>query len=478
MVLSGALVVLILSAFGALAVRYHRRAQIRYDTIDELTGLGNRRWLVDTLDEQLGITTGGLYLMICDVDRFTRLNDNHGLATGDAVLRTVAERLVEALPDTSHIARFGDDEFAIIWHSQELKIAEAVGRLMAAMDRPLVRTDLALAPSISIGIASTEGLDDPSTPELIRRASVALYRAKGGGGGTFAQFVDPNDVDDSPRGEAERELIEAIENDEMTVVYQPIVDRDYRVVAVEALVRWQHPTRGTILPNEFLDTARDTGMIAKLGLRVLREACERLAGWRLETGRDELRVNVNVDALQFDEPGLVDDIFQTLREFGLPGRSLVLEVTEQTLSSMDEVASERLAALQSMGVGISVDDFGAGPSSLSALSEYHGVSEIKIDRAIVGAATDLKGLAIISAVVSMAEVLRFRVVAEGVEHDGEEAAVIALGVTGLQGFRFAKPMHGDAVELERPLLENGQLPWNPRSTTTPTATTPTAMTMA
>ena len=400
---------------------------------DPLTGLVNRYQFHQRLG--LALTAAAarhdIALLAIDLDRFKEVNDTQGHPAGDALLRQVAQRL-EALSDPSIIvARFGGDEFQILLNpvppglSAETFAREVIERISEPY---LVEGQaVSIGASIGIAIAPEDGRDGD---ELLRRADMALYGAKALSRGTALRFTPDMDVVLHRRRQTERELRDALTTGQITVFYQPMVDiRTGRVSACEALVRWHHPERGLVRPDDFIPVAEECGLIADLGLFVLRRACEDALLWP-----SDVRVSVNVSPRQFLlQRDLVDRILQILAETGLPPQRLEIELTESALLETNTV----LSGLVEAGVRISLDDFGTGYSSLSYLRLFT-IHKIKIDRSFVRIG-DPASLAIIEAVAFIARTLDIELVVEGVETEDQLKIMAERRICLIQGYLFSRP---------------------------------------
>jgi diguanylate cyclase (GGDEF)-like protein/PAS domain S-box-containing protein len=408
---------------------------------DSLTGLPNRTLLQDRLTMALVHARREdrrVAVLFCDLDRFKVINDSLGHAVGDEVIRQVAERLEGIVRPGDTVARFGGDEF--VFCCEDVRdAAEAVAisrRIEAELKRPLlVGQELIVTASIGIAIADGEASPDA----LLRDADAAMYRAKRTGHGHA--LTDAGDHDRAlERLRGETEIRRAVERRELVLHYQPIVElATGKPVAVEALLRWNHPVRGLLPPCEFIRVAEDTGAIVEIGQWVLEEACAALHRLRQESGEDDLRVNVNVSARQLREEGFAETVGATLGRTGTDPRGVVLELTETTLVEDLPVNQSVLASLKRLGVHIAMDDFGIGYSSLAYLRRLP-IDQIKLDRSFVAELDDAGGGApILRAAVAMAQALAIDVVAEGVERGDQVGVLGALGYRYGQGFHFARP---------------------------------------
>ena len=415
-------------------------------THDPLTGLPNRTLLAERLAEEITAMDGGhLGLLFLDIDRFKLVNDGVGHDTGDHVLRVVADRLQRAVEPDHLVARFGGDEFVIIapgFGSQASR--ELAARVRASVAAPIRVKDRELTTTVSVGIRVLDGLETSLTDAetlaacLLRDADSAMYHAKETGRDRAATFDLGTRRRIVERLEIESLLRSALRRGELELHYQgqfAIVDE--RPVAAEALLRWNHPERGLVLPGTFIAVAEDCGLITEIGRWVLDEACRRLAEV------PGLRLAVNVSPLQIHN-GLVTDVAAALRASGAPADRLCIEMTESAVSPDPLAARAALVALADLGVRISLDDFGTGYSSLSQL-QYLPIDELKIDRSFVTRVGTPDGRAVIAAILAMADALGLDTVAEGVERRAEAEALAELGCTTAQGFLFGRPVPFEAL---------------------------------
>jgi diguanylate cyclase (GGDEF)-like protein len=422
---------------------------------DTLTNLPNRVLFVDrvghALDraEQRGNSVGVLFV---NLDDFKVVNESLGHAVGDETLVAVAARLSSLGRAGDTVARFGGDEFAVLVESDDPAGIEKFAVLVqTAMQEPIsVAHGKRFVQRVSIGIAI--GAHDTHDPDhLLRGADVAAYVAKRNGKDRYEVF-DPAMYEDARRRlEIAGELEGAIERKELVVYYQPIVDlRTGRTLAAETLVRWQHPRRGLLKPDEFIPTAETNGLVIPLGKWVLAEACAQTKEWkRTGIANDSFYVAVNLSARHLQDPNVVSHVADVLRQSGLAPKSLVLEITETALIEDHIATSATLGALKQLGVRIAVDDFGTGFSSLSYLSTFP-LDIIKIDKSFTDQVTvSAEGAAMVRAVVDIAAALKLTTVVEGIEHHAQATALEQLGCGLAQGFLYAKP--GTAAEMARTL---------------------------
>jgi diguanylate cyclase (GGDEF)-like protein/PAS domain S-box-containing protein len=422
---------------------------------DVLTHLPNRKLFTDRLRH--GLTRAKrnnktVAVMFIDVDHFKTINDTLGHTAGDELLLEMARRLRECVRDDDTVARLGGDEFTIIL--SELRHPEdAVGvaqKILAAVQEPLHIGGMPIVVSASIGIAlyPDDGLDPES---LLRNADSAMYRAKEEGRNTYQLCTDEMKSRALERLAVESRLRTAVTDQQLMLAYQPQINLlTGRTIGVEALVRWNDPLRGIVEPASFIPIAEETRLILPLGEWVLRTACRQMKEWQ-DRGAGPLRIGVNLSARQFQQHDLVDMVRSALDESSLGASSLDLEITETTAMQNAEVTVETLHALRALGVGISIDDFGMGYSSLNYLKRFP-LNAVKIDRAFVNDITSNNGdAAIVSAVIGMARSLRLRVVAEGVETAEQFAFLRSRDCDEAQGYYFSRPIPTD--EMTRMLVD-------------------------
>src|SRR6266545_3835795 len=391
---------------------------------DAVTGLPNRVLFLDRLEQALdrGVRAHVLFL---DLDRFKLVNDTQGHAAGDELLRQVGRRLRECLRSEDLLARFGGDEFAVLVEGAEVSIDG------------------------SIGIAVSD--DGAGAGDILRDADTAMYRAKHAGGGRYVLFERRMHTVLVQRASLETDLRHAVARDELFLVFQPILElRGGQVHTAEALVRWQHPARGVIRPDEFIPLAEETGLIVPVGRRVLALACAQAAGWVTPPGGDgPPAVSVNLSARQLLNPELVRDVRRAVEATGLdPGR-LILEITESAFVSDAGTVLERLRQIRDIGVRLAIDDFGTGYSALSYL-RHLPVEILKIDRSFIeGVVAGWQGQAFLHTIVRLTDTLSMTAVGEGVETREQLAALRELGCRLGQGYLFARPM--DSAQFSRSL---------------------------
>ncbi|MDR9440079.1 MAG: EAL domain-containing protein [Halomonas sp.] len=433
-----------------------QQSQLAYQAShDLLTGLLNRFTLNEHLEKAMQRRRDPgeqLAVMFIDLDEFKPINDTLGHQVGDEVLVQVASRLSHELRGSDLLARIGGDEF-ILLPGTLASISEVEGlaeRLLRVLRRPFALHGQLLYVTASIGISLVR--DDDSQPErLIQQADMAMYKAKQWGRNTYYFFTDDLDTTLVRRVTLRNELQWAIEHDQLEVYYQPQADNQGNTVGLEALVRWQHPQRGTMAPGEFIPLAEQTGQIIALSNIVLEKACRDAAQWHA-LGYLPGRVSVNLSPKQFHGGGFIEQLQAVLADSGLPANRLEVEVTENSLLHDIQTAIDTLTALEQLGIASAIDDFGTGFSSLSYLSQLP-IRHIKIDRAFIERiGTSRRDAAICRAVIQMAREMSLGVIAEGIETVEQFHSLQAMGCPAYQGFLFARPMSRDAT---RAFLEQG-----------------------
>ena len=420
---------------------------------DALTNLPNRVLFHEQLER--GLRRAGsndqLAVLCLDLDHFKDINDSLGHPIGDALLKEVGRRLKATVGEHDTVARLGGDEFAVvqIGRSEEAAARALAGRLVEVISAPYEIDDHQIVIGVSIGI-SLSPQDGTNPDELLKNADLALYRAKADGRGTYRFFETGMDARAQARRLLEMDLRAALQRNEFQAYYQPIRDvASDRVVAFEALLRWNHPQRGLISPINFIPLAEETGLIVQLGEFVLRSACVDAATWP-----DDVDVAVNLSPVQFKSPNLIAIVNEALEASGLAARRLELEITESVLLQNSEATLTTLHELRGMGVRISLDDFGTGYSSLSYLRSFP-FDKIKIDRSFVSElATRQDSMAIIRAVTGLGRSLGIVTTAEGVENDAQLDLLRREGCTQAQGYLFSMPRPASDVTLmlDRPRL--------------------------
>jgi diguanylate cyclase (GGDEF)-like protein len=431
---------------ASLAITNARAAERnrRLAHFDVLTGLPNRLLFAERLEQALLRARkpdgGSVGVGLIDLDGFKRVNDTFGHGAGDELLRQVAVRLNQSVR-VGTLARMGGDEFTFIVGDpgDAETLARVSRRLIDGLDAPfrVGSREIFLTASIGLAVSPADGSDVES---LLRNADAAMYHAKARTGSAF-RFYDASMNDAAlERLELEHEIRRGIEQREFVVYYQPIVEAATRdIVGVEALVRWQHPERGLVGPDDFIPVAEETGLIVRLGEQILSTACIEMRSLA-EEGHGPLRLSVNLSVRQLADPGLVSRVREVLVASGWPPSQLVLEITESMLMSPDPESNALLRSLRELGAALSIDDFGSGYSSLSYLKNFE-VDHLKIDRTFVSELEQSQNDAeITAAILAMAQGLRLGVVAEGVETEGQLAYLRDRGCDWLQGYLFSPPI--------------------------------------
>jgi diguanylate cyclase (GGDEF)-like protein len=458
---TGSAISLLLAALALLLMRSRERAlgladerggQLRHQALhDALTGLPNRVLALDRAEQMLARAVRSHKLpaaLYIDLDGLGAVNDTFGHRAGDELLRTVAARLSSIVREIDTAARLGDDEFLVLMEGASLNAgAELVAeRLLEVLRLPyeIKRPGTPrISVTASIGIAC--GHRD-SAEELLRDAGVALHEAKLAGRNRYVMFESSMHTAVQDRVTLEMDLAEAERRGELFLLYQPMFDlRSERLVAVEALLRWRHPTRGVLGPDEFIPIAEEGGLIVPIGRWVLREACRQLAAWSRRG--HQLGMSVNVSPRQLDSEALLEEVRSALAASNVPPGTLTLEVTETTIMRDAQATAERLAHLKQLGVRIAVDDFGTGYSSLAYLRQFP-VDALKIDRTFVGEITASResAAALIHTLVQLGKALGLRTLAEGIEDEAQLRVLQQEGCDYGQGYLLAHPLDVDALE--------------------------------
>jgi diguanylate cyclase (GGDEF)-like protein/PAS domain S-box-containing protein len=408
--------------------------------MDVLSGLPNRGRVRQLLGEALSTaqaTNVPCAIMFLDLDGFKPVNDTFGHPKGDAVLKSVAQRLVREVGETGHVGRMGGDEFAIvIKDAQGRKIVEGLAdRLIRSIAAPYLIDKVEIRIGVSIGCAFGP-FDGQSVDDLIQKADLALYQAKNQGRGTCCYYNAEMQSVAEHKTRLEKDLAHAIDNGQLRLLYQPLINAaDQKLVGFEALVRWHHPTRGIVPPNDFIPLAEETGLIMGLGEWVIEEACRAAATWP-----DHITVAVNLSARQLVLPALPATVSSALSRNRVQANRLELEVTETVFLDDTAGSLDVLKRLRALGVGIALDDFGTGYSSLGYLNKavFH---KLKIDGSFVReAAKNKETVAIIQSIVHLARSFRMTITAEGVETADDFTRMKDLGCHQIQGYLFGRPM--------------------------------------
>jgi diguanylate cyclase (GGDEF)-like protein/PAS domain S-box-containing protein len=426
--------------------------QLRHQAFhDSLTDLPNRALFMDRLEHALVLTSRrkrSIAVLFLDLNNFKLINDSLGHETGDQLLIAVAERLKACLRPEDTVARFGGDEFTILLEdiADESDAIHTAAQIAEELKTPFVLEEREVFTTPSIGIAlGTSGKDRPE--DLLRQADIAMYQAKNKGEAYYLAADLSMSSRALKRLELENDLRRAIEREEFRVYYQPIVLLENgRTVGMEALVRWEHPERGLLLPFEFVPTAEETGLIVPIEKWVLEVACRQVRAWQEQCpSYPRLMVSVNLYAERFRQPNLVDEVAEALQKTGLHPSSLSLEITESAVMEDEPSPIILLQELAALGVQLAIDDFGTGYSSMSYLKRFP-VKFLKIDRSFVeGLEEDPEGRAILSAMIGLAQALNMEAIAEGVENDKQLAQLREMGCEMAQGNYFSEPLSAEAA---------------------------------
>jgi len=410
---------------------------------DPVTGLLDRQAILDALsgNGRQGAHVGAV--LVVDINRFSAVNHQMGFRSGDAILRTVALRLQSRLRGTDHIARIGNDEFVIVLGGRvDVHVAtEVAGRLLSTVATPMRLGQDEVFITASIGLALPEPTD-VIADDMLRRASAALARAKTGGPNRYLVASPRDRAPSGDRLKIEAALRRAFEHRQLELHYQPEFELDTgRILAAEALVRWQHPDHGLMSASQFIDIAEDTGLVDRLGTWVLGEALGQAMEWGPPTTAPVLRVNLSASQLADDT--IVIDLRNALADNPIAATRLCVEVTEsQLLQDLDESVAT-LTRLKNLGISLAVDDFGTGFSSLTHLKRLP-VDVLKIDKSFVGGiGVDAEDTAIVTSMIELGQSLGLDVVAEGIERQQQVELLLAMGCTRGQGFHLARPMPAD-----------------------------------
>jgi diguanylate cyclase (GGDEF)-like protein/PAS domain S-box-containing protein len=435
------------SEWSAVAKDITTRKELeRHSLHDPLTGVANRALATDRLSAgiaRLGRSAGAAVALLVDIDDLTTINDTHGHAGGDIVLRAIADRLTERLRVADTVGRFGGDRFLVV--AEGLAdggahgIEAVIERVHGAFSRPIPTRNglVSVTGSIGVAVARAPGVD---AEDLIRDADVALRRAKEQGRRGHAEVFDAALAEEvRHRLELAAQLRGALQRRELRVVFQPLVAMvDGMPIGCEALLRWDHPERGELLPGAFLRIAEDDGLIVPIGAWVLEESCRQLAAWRAQ-GRD-LWVSVNVSARQLAQIDFVAVVERALRESGVPASAICLEVTETAVLRRPDVARRTLEALRTLGVRVALDDFGLGYSSLTHLKALP-VDVVKVDRSFVAdLVRSTEDRAVVEAVLTLARRMGLTVIAEGVETADQDELLREMGCPVVQGYLYGRPV--------------------------------------
>jgi diguanylate cyclase (GGDEF)-like protein/PAS domain S-box-containing protein len=427
--------------------------QLKYQAFhDPLTGLANRMLFLDRVAHALvrsrrrGMDCNPLAVLFLDLDNFKTVNDSLGHIAGDRLLISASLRIVACVRTSDTVARLGGDEFAVLLEDAtgDGSAAEVADRITVAMREPFTVEGKEVFVTASVGIAM--GGETGPASELLRNADMAMYTAKSRGKGRVEAFEAHMHREVMNRLELEADLRRAVERQEFALRYQPIVDlRSGEVSGVEALLRWEHPTRGLMYPSQFIPLLEETGLIVPVGVWVLREACRQTREWDAQTGGGTVTLAVNMSGHQLQHIGVVDAVRGALAESGLSADRLVLEITESVLMQHADVMLERLKAIRAVGVRLAIDDFGTGYSSLSYLQRFP-IDILKIAKPFVDdVGSHDPDPALARAIIALGETLCLRTIAEGIEVRDQLTGLRALGCELGQGYYFARPVNGEVM---------------------------------
>jgi diguanylate cyclase (GGDEF)-like protein/PAS domain S-box-containing protein len=419
---------------------------------DPLTLLANRSLFRNRVEHALALTQRSgqrIAVMFLDLDNFKNVNDSLGHDAGDRLLQAVSQRLIKATRPSDTVARLGGDEFAILLEgiNEGVDVERIAATVAASFQEPFVLDGSNTQIAASIGIAYSQTGDD--TEQLLRNADIAMYSAKSAGKARYVVFQPHMQEQLRERLRLEEDLCGALERGEFFLEFQPVIDLTHReLLGVEALVRWNHPKQGLIMPASFIPAAEESGRIIELGRWVLIEACRSVRAWRDSIVAGEgLRVAVNISGRHLQHADLVADVRHALETSGLEPENLVIELTESTIMHNTEINLERFRELKALGVRLAIDDFGMGYSSLSYLHRFP-IDILKIDRSFVGRLTEQDdGPELARAVVMLGETLGLETVAEGIEQEDQVAKLLELGCVAGQGFLFAPSASLQAVAV-------------------------------
>jgi len=443
-----------LTLHSAIQERKEEEVKLRHTTLhDALTGLPNRTLFMQRTDQ--AIARAKRYpdhlfsILFLDLDRFKVVNDSLGHQVGDELLVAVARRLEECLRTEDTVARLGGDEFGILLDrirniSDAARVAQ---RILKSLSEPVNLSGYEVYTSVSIGIvdsATAHGL-----PEyMIRSADMAMYRAKGAGKARYEMFDRAMHAEALARLQLETDLRHAVQREEFVAHYQPVISLETgQIAGFEALIRWNHPERGLVPPNDFIPLAEETGMILPMGQWILREACRQMSGWQQAFPRAEpLSIGVNLSVKQFAQPDLREQIADIVATTGVLPNTLKLEITESMIAGNPDHAITVLDSLKTIGIEIYMDDFGTGYSSLSYLTHLP-IDCIKIDRSFVSQMeTKDRHFQLVRTILTLARTVNLRAVAEGVETTPQLFALRKLGCEFGQGYLFSRPLPSSDIE--------------------------------
>ncbi|RMH15772.1 MAG: EAL domain-containing protein [Gammaproteobacteria bacterium] len=433
-----------------ISERKSAEATIQYQAYhDLLTGLPNRALLEDRIrvavmqSKRIKTMVAVLFL---DLDAFKKINDSLGHSIGDSFLKAMANRLKACLREGDTLARFGGDEFVVVlpYARNEANVSLVAEKLLSQLRKPVEIDGQELFVTGSIGIALCPG-DGQTMDDLIKHADIAMYAAKAAGKNCFHYCSEAMNAKHVNHLSMEQGLHRALKNNELLIEYQPQVDiESYQIVAMEALLRWEHPDYGRLSPSEFIPLAEESGLIIQIGEWVIIEACRQIREWR-DMGRQDIRVSVNLSALQLHQENIVETVQQALQKAQLPGDALEIELTESVLMQDMDDAKRKLDRLNATGVKVAIDDFGTGYSSLAYIHELP-VHTLKIDQGFVQRMNrNAADNSVIAAIIAMAEGLNLDLIAEGVETEEQLQQLKEMGCKNMQGFLYSRPLPKQAA---------------------------------
>jgi diguanylate cyclase (GGDEF)-like protein/PAS domain S-box-containing protein len=434
-------------------VAEHRISQLAY--LDQLTGLPNRKFVLDRIDRLVAMhhrTPQDGAVLFIDLDNFKALNDTHGHDKGDMLLKQVAQRLQTCVRHYDCVGRFGGDEFVVLLEhigtgsiDEATHACQVAQKILSVLNEPYLLETLhhRITPSIGIAIFDSEMV---STSDLLRRADMAMYKAKAEGRNAIRFFSAGMQDAVNARSQLEADLRQGLAAQEFYLAYQPQVDHKGQIVGVEALLRWQHPRRGLVMPAQFIALAEELGLIAEIGKWLLEQACQQLVQWTNDPPTQHLTLAVNVSVRQFRHPAFIDHTTETLTRTGAAPGKLKIEITESMLISDIEETRRKMMALKAIGVRFALDDFGTGFSSLAYLQQLP-LDELKIDQSFIrNITTDKNNAAITRSIIALAHNLGLSVIAEGVETEDQRQFLAEEGCSTFQGYLYHKPLAAQTIK--------------------------------
>ena len=425
---------------------------------DHLTGLSNRRLLNDRIEHAIAHTERSEVLMavlFIDCDRFKPINDTLGHVVGDGLLVSIANRLKESVRSSDTVCRVSGDEFSIVLEEVDhISVIDRIAQnILDSIAAPHYLEGHKVFTTVSIGI-TVYPIDDSNVNGLLTSADIAMYHAKQSGGNRYEYFNSDMNTRSKKRLKLEQDLHEALGKNELEIYYQPLnsIDSERKIIGVEALLRWHHPTQGMVSPVEFIGIAEDTGLIVSIGEWVLMSACEQVKAWESQ-GFGKIAISVNLSPIQFTHANLVTAVKDALDASGIDPEQLDLEITESTAMHTIDKSIDTLHKLKELGVHISIDDFGTGYSSLSYLQQMP-IDNLKIDRSFIkNLHHSAKDKAFVQAIVTMAHTLGMKIIAEGVELEEQFSFLEEIDCEIAQGFLFSKPVPPKQFEILLPSPE-------------------------